>query len=277
VRIAFASIVATLLVPVPVAAAQTGGVGGPPPDDPCPAVYPGDGADKARIARWMARGAAIRGLPGELPVMAAIAETGVANIPSPDRRYLGYFQMDVQFWNTGLYKGYPQNPVLQLRWFTDYAVLVRQRAIAEGDADFGADPEAWGRWVGVVENPGAPAVEHYARRLEEARALVGVHCLPTGFAPDRTPPRVRVRTAQRQRGAISLRVRCTGEPCMAGATAFDARGKRRGSARATAVARGEATMLTISPRASRSLRVQVTAVDEVGNAAVATRHVSFTR
>ena len=50
----------------------------PAPDfsQPCPAVYPGDDAEKARIARWMARGAADRGLPHELPVMAGLTQSG---------------------------------------------------------------------------------------------------------------------------------------------------------------------------------------------------------
>ena len=72
--------VLTFLAP-PTAAAQDGG-GMPAPDfsEPCPAVYPGDAAEKVRIARWMARAAADRGLPPELPVMAALTESGLQNI-----------------------------------------------------------------------------------------------------------------------------------------------------------------------------------------------------
>jgi hypothetical protein len=270
-------VVLAALVPTAFAQDGGGGVGGPPPDDPCPTTYPGDGADKARIARWMARAAATRGLPDELPAMVALAETGVANVRSPDKRYVGYFQMDIELWNSGPYRGYPRNPELQLRWFNDYAVLVRQRAIAEGDAEFGRDPLRWGRWAGIVENPGAPAVSHYQSRLEEAQALVGGDCLPTGFVPDTAAPALKVRAAKRQRGSIFLRVRCAGEPCMAGARAFDADGRRHGRARAAAVTPGTATTLTIVPRASRSLRVDVTAVDEAGNAATVARRVAFTR
>src|ERR671911_2540323 len=56
--------------------------GAPAPDfsEPCPALYPGDGASKERLARWMARAAADRGLPHELPVMAALTESGPRNL-----------------------------------------------------------------------------------------------------------------------------------------------------------------------------------------------------
>jgi hypothetical protein len=258
--------------------AQGGGAGAPGPDDPCPTAYPGDGADKARIARWMARGAALRGLPDELPAVAAIAETGVANIRSPDRRYVGYFQMDVKFWDAGVYRGYPKSPELQLRWFTDHAVLVRQRKIAEGDADFGRDEPGWGRWVGIVENPGAPAVSHYARRLEEAKQLVAGDCLPTGTVPDGSPPVLRVAARRSQQGTISVRARCPAETCVAAASVSTATGKPRGRARALELAAARTTTFALTPRGtSAALRVQVTAVDEAGNATSATRRVSYTR
>jgi hypothetical protein len=54
-----------------------GGAPAPAFGEPCPALYPGDDAARERLARWMARAAAERGLPHELPVMAAIAESGL--------------------------------------------------------------------------------------------------------------------------------------------------------------------------------------------------------
>ncbi len=255
-----------------------GGAGAPGPDDPCPTAYPGDGADKARIARWMARGAALRGLPDELPAMAALAETGVANVRSPDRRYVGFFQMDVELWNAGPYRGYPRNPELQLRWFTDYAVRVRQQKIAEGDATFGQDDARWGRWVGIVENPGAPAVNHYQRRLAEARTLVNGDCLPDGATPDTAPPVLRVATSRTQRGSIGVRARCPAEDCVAAAAATTSAGKARGRTRALQLSARKTTTFVLEPRGkSAPLRVQVTAVDQAGNAAGVTRKVSFTR
>ncbi|HEY6779508.1 MAG TPA: hypothetical protein VI111_01065 [Thermoleophilaceae bacterium] len=269
--------VAALLV-LALTAQGGGGAGAPGPDDPCPTAYPGDGADKARIARWMARGAALRGLPDELPAMAALAETGVANIRSPDQRYVGYFQMDVKGWNRGSYRGYPRDPDLQLQWFTDYAVLARQQRIAEGDATVGQDPARWGRWVGIVENPGAPAVAHYQHRLDEARALVAGDCLPTGTTPDSTPPSLRIRAARSQQGAIAVRTRCPSEDCVAGAVATTAGGKGRGRTPALQLHAGATTTLVLRPRGKpATLRVQVTAVDEAGNAARAARRVTFSR
>jgi hypothetical protein len=267
---------AAMLVLALTAQGGGGGMNAPGPDDPCPVVYPGDGATKQRIARWMARGAALRGLPDELPAMAALAETGVANIRSPDRRYVGFFQMDVKGWNRGEYRGYPHNPDLQLRWFTDHAVVVRQRAIAEGNAEFGRDEGRWGGWIGVVENPGAPVRVHYQRRLEEARALVGGDCRPTGSTADVTAPTLRTRAMRRQHGSITVRMRCPAEPCMAAAIVLDAKGRRRGHTGAVAVQAGASTMLSLMSRRAAALRVQVTAVDEAGNAAFSSRHVSFT-
>jgi hypothetical protein len=267
---------AALLVLALTAQGGGGGLNAPGPDDPCPVAYPGDGAAKERIARWMARAAALRGLPDELPAMAALAETGVANVRSPDRRYVGFFQMDVRGWDRGEYRGYPHAPELQLRWFTDHAVAVRQRAIAEGNAEFGRDERRWGGWIGVVENPGAPARTHYQQRLEEARALVGGDCLPTGSTADVTAPMVRTRATWHQQGSIAVRVRCPAETCTAAAIALDGKGRRRGRTRAVGVSAGKTTTFMLMPRRAAVLRVQVTAVDEAGNAALSTRRVSFT-
>ena len=174
----------------------------------------------------MARGAAVRGLPDELPAMAALAETGVANVRSPDRRYVGYFQMDVEGWNTGAYRGYPQSRVAA-------ALVHRPRGAGAPAQDrrwrrrLRRRRGRWGHWVGIVENPGRPATAHYQRRLEEARTLVGGDCLPTGFAPDRTPPALRTSAARAQRAPIAVRVRCA-EACVAGLLATDVGGRRRG-------------------------------------------------
>ena len=129
----------------PSSSAQSGGTPVPGPGDPCPAVYPGDDAKAAAIAHWMARGAALRDLPEELPVMAGLAESGLRNLRHPGGSYFGFFGMHSSL-NAGPYKGFRKDPELQLRWFTDTAVAVRQREIAEGDQDFGADPSRYGLW-----------------------------------------------------------------------------------------------------------------------------------
>src|SRR5215207_5764507 len=134
-----------LAAPAP-APAQSGGTPVPGPGDPCPPAYPGDDAPKKSIARWMARGAAMRDLPEQLPVMAGLAESGLQNLRHPGGSFFGFFGMHRSL-NTGPYRGFPKNPDLQLRWFADTAVAVRQREIAEGDEDFGDDSSGYGLWI----------------------------------------------------------------------------------------------------------------------------------
>ena len=154
------------LVAAPAAAAQ-GGVTAPDLSDPCPAVYPGDSASQERLARWMARSAADRGLPRELPVMAAIAESGLRNLRGED--YHGFFGMHESL-NAGVYRGFPSRPELQLRWFLDSAAAVRQRRIAEGMPDPAADERDFGLWVADVERPAPQNRSGYQPHLAEAQA-----------------------------------------------------------------------------------------------------------
>ena len=269
-RLAAALIAGTLLA-VPAAFAQSGGTTVPGPGDPCPATYPGDDAKKSSIARWMARGAAVRELPDELPVIAGLAESGLRNMRLPGNRYAGYFSMHLAL-NDGAYRGFPRRPERQLRWFTDSAVLVRQRAIAEGHEDFGVDPDGYGLWVADIERPAPENRAGYQRYLDDARDLLRSPCRPSGVATDEAPPALRVRAARHQRGAVTLRVRCPAEPCVAGASATPHRRVRR--APAIEVPDKGAT-LVLSPRTRRSVRLVVTviAVDEAGNSMRAQRPV----
>ncbi len=102
--------------------------------------YPGDDATKQQLAAWLAASAQKAGLPPELPVMAALVESGVANLRGGDADSVGFFQMRVGIWNKGEYAGYPDNPALQMKWFIDHALAVKQQRIAAGDAGFGKDP-----------------------------------------------------------------------------------------------------------------------------------------
>src|SRR5215204_4708918 len=131
---------AAALVLAPSALAQ-GGAPAPDFDAPCPALYPGDDATRERLARWMARAAAERGLPHELPVMAAIAESGLRNLHGDT--YQGFFGMHESL-NAGEYRGFPRNPQLQVNWFLDTASSVRQRIVAETKPDPAADPGSFG-------------------------------------------------------------------------------------------------------------------------------------
>ena len=135
--------------------------------------YPGNNASKDEIAKWLAKQADKHGLPPELPVMASLVESGVKNLNFGDADSVGFFQMRVGIWNQGDYKGFPQHPELQAKWFIDQAVAVKKQAIARGDADFGKDPSKWGNWIADIERPAEQYRGRYQLRLREARGLLG--------------------------------------------------------------------------------------------------------
>ena len=248
--------------------AQGGGGGMPAPDfsEPCPATYPGDDAEKARIARWMARGAADRGLPHELPVMAGLTESGLQNLRGSS--YSGYFGMSRAL-NRGDYRGFPRNPDLQMRWFTDTAMLVRQRRVAEGRPDPADDPASFGNWIADVERPASQYRSRYQTRLAEARDLIAGKCEEPS-ADDTTAPRLNARIATTQQplstGGILLNARCPDHDCLVGATVEIGDAVRRAAAREPASS-GYAQLLVKLPRAARrdlraghTMRARVTAI-----------------
>jgi hypothetical protein len=264
--------IVVLLAWAPLATAQ-GGAPAPNFAEPCPAVYPGDEAGRERIARWMARGAADRGLPHELPVMAGIAESGLRNIRGTS--YHGFFGMHDAL-NAGDYRGFPRRPELQLRWFLDTAGLVRQRRLAEGRPDPAGDQSAFGLWIADVERPAPENRAGYQRHLAEARALVAGRCAAPA-SDDTIPPRLVARIPSAQRplaaGGILVRVRCPDHDCLAGATAT-VPGRTLRAAAVEPPARGLATVLIRVPRAlraelrrGRELRARVVAIaaDTSGN------------
>jgi hypothetical protein len=268
-----------------VRAQDSGGGGMPAPDfsEPCPAVYPGDDAAKERIARWMARAAADRGMPHELPVMAGIAESGLRNLKGES--YQGFFGMHESL-NAGEYRGFPGNPDLQVRWFLDTAALVRQRRVAEGRADPAKDPAAYGSWIADVERPAPENRSGYQPHLDEARALIAGKCAPPTHA-DATAPRLDARIARTQRplttGGIVIQVRCPDHDCLAGATAVIGTRTVRVAAREPAP-RGLTTLLVRVPRTTRrdirarqSVRARVTAIaaDNSANTTVRGRLVTL--
>jgi hypothetical protein len=270
-----ALLAAGCLAPPARVSAQSGGTPAPAPGDPCPATYPGDDADKTSIARWMARGAAVRDLPQPLPVMAGLAESGLHSLNAPGSRFAGFFGMHRSL-DKDPYGGFQRNPGLQLRWFTDTAVEVRQREIAQGDEDFGSDPSGYGLWIADVERPAPENRDGYQPYLDDAQALLGGSCRPSDHIPDSQPPPLRVKAAARQRHAVALSVRCPAEPCMAGAQAEP----RRHLLRAPAVAvESDAVTLTLPARTRRTTRfvVTVTAVDEAGNATRREEQVTLLR
>jgi hypothetical protein len=151
------------------------GRAGAAPQVPCYAAipYPGDTAPRLQLARWLGAAARAAGLPAELPVMAALADSGLRNRPARSGAdSVGFFQMRVGTWNKGEYKGYPTNPQLQVKWFLDSAIAVKMQRYARGEADFGADPSSWGEWVADVERPAAQFRGRYAVQLAAARDLL---------------------------------------------------------------------------------------------------------
>ena len=129
-------------------------------------------AGRLAIAHWMAQGARDAGLPGELPVMAALHESGLRNLPWGDRDSVGYFQMRTSIWDTGAYAGYLARPELQLRWFVEQALAVRAARVAAGDAAYGTDPARWGEWIADVERPARRNRGFYQPQLGTARELL---------------------------------------------------------------------------------------------------------
>jgi hypothetical protein len=270
---------------VPARAQSGGGITAPDFDEPCPAVYPGEGVSKERIARWMARGAADRGLPHELPVMAAIAESGLRNLKGSS--YAGFFGMSLSL-NRGEYRGFPRNPDLQLHWFLDTASLVRQRRVAEGRPDPAEDEAAYGIWIADVERPARDFRSLYQTHLDEARALIAGKCAPP-HASDAAPPRLVTRVAAVQHplatGGIAIEARCPDHDCLVGARAAVGSRVRRARAREP-LARGYTTLVAAVPRAVRRAlraghtlraRVTVVAADQAANPTARRRLVTLVR
>jgi hypothetical protein len=250
-----------------------GGTAAPDFDEPCPTVFPGDDAARERIARWMARGAADRGLPHELPVMAAIAESGLRNLRGSS--YAGFFGMSLSL-NTGDYRGFPRHPDLQLKWFLDSAGLVRQRRVAEGRPDPAEDDAAYGIWIADVERPAREYRSLYQTHLDEARALIAGKCAAARIAALQHPLAT---------GGIAIEARCPDHDCLLGATTKVGTRTRHARAREPAI-RGYTTFTAPLPRATRralragrSVRARLTviAADQAANPTARHRLVTLVR
>jgi hypothetical protein len=135
-------------------------------------AYPGDHAPRSAIAAWMGDAAQRAGLPRELPVMAALVESGLKNDNYGDRDSLGFFQMRTSIWDHGKYAGFPKDPRLQLRWFIDEAQTLKATRLREGVAGFGHDPNHYGDWIADIERPAAQYRGRYQLQLDAARQLL---------------------------------------------------------------------------------------------------------
>jgi cell wall-associated NlpC family hydrolase len=134
-----------------------------------PDHFPGDDAPRQEIAAWMAKEAQKRNLPPELPVMASLVEAGLQNLDHGDADSVGLFQMRESIWNAGAYKGYADNPELQLKWFLEHAEEVKKQRVAAGK---GVGPKKYGAWIADIERPAEQYRGRYQLRLDEARQLL---------------------------------------------------------------------------------------------------------
>jgi cell wall-associated NlpC family hydrolase len=132
--------------------------------------YPGDNAPKAEIAQWMGDLAQKHGLPRELPVMASLVESSLHNDNFGDRDSLGYFQMRTSIWDKGNYAGYPNDPALQVKWFIDQALAVKNQM---PDRHFGSNPANFGEWIDEIERPAEEYRGRYQLQLSAAQELLG--------------------------------------------------------------------------------------------------------
>jgi hypothetical protein len=288
-----ASLVAVLVLSVAALPASAGAT-------PCTTVplYPGDAAPQAAIAAWMATGATAVGLPGELPVMGGLVESGLRNLNSGDADSVGYFQMRTTIWDNGAYAGFPTNPPLQLLWFTDQAKLEGAQRAAQGIDN--ADPSTWGEWVASVLNTPEQFRWRYQPRLAEAQALIAGGCPPPVVPDDSVPPPPAdtappglglggsVRLSSR---AVAVKARCVTEACQLEAVGFarvEGRKRRLGLRRASAsAAAGESAVLRLrlplaarrALRQGRALRakITVTARDAADNTTVSRRFARLSR
>ena len=136
--------------------------------------YPGDAAQPEQYAQWMAAAAQKAGLPPQLPIMAALTESGLHNLSGGDRDSMGFFQMRTSVWDQGEYAGYGQNPDLQLKWFITQALAIKEQRLARGETAFQSDPSQWGNWIADVERPQEDLRGRYQTHLDAANQLLGI-------------------------------------------------------------------------------------------------------
>jgi hypothetical protein len=201
--------------------ADSAGNDAPPDLGDIDGAYPGDDASQKKVALWMAAESQRRGLPPELPVMAALVESGLRNLPGGDADSVGFFQMRASIWNQGDYAGYAGDPKLQLDWFLDHAKAVRDQRVAAGlPVD---DPDGYGDWIADVERPAEQYRGRYQLRLDEARELLD---RPSGG--DVPVPSGELRAGPEAREAVAEARRFLGTPYQWGGstpqTGFDCSG-----------------------------------------------------
>ena len=203
--------------------------------------------------------------------------------------------MSREIFGTGPYAGFPDRPELQIEWFTETAVDVRERRLATGRPDPAPTTATWGQWIADVERPAEQYRSRYQLHLEEARALLGSGC--TG-SPAAAASRRRLRseplggTQQGLKpqgpggGDLPERLRRDrdGQPPVPGDGRARWTSRRRrhriGGRQGQALARGAPTRAKAARRALRRgervrARIDVTATDAAGVTETARRNVQL--
>jgi hypothetical protein len=166
----------------------------------------------------MANVAAARGLPGELPVMAGLVESGLKNLNYGDADSIGFFQMRTSIWNKGEYAGYLKQPDLQMKWFTDQAIAVRNYYKSSGKGDPAASSKTYGVWIADIERPAEQYRGRYQLRLADAQKLVAATCIDLQGVNVLAPvSHLKFKRKQHpsRTGSISVRVSCPKAQCIA--------------------------------------------------------------
>lgn len=117
--------------------------------------------DQAAVALEFAKNAVGRGIPGRLPVMTALQESSMQNLPGGDGTSAGYFQQtDNGAWGT--YED-RTNPATALGMFLDQAGRFK--------GQYGNDPAGLGAWAQAVQASAYP--DAYTKHWDAAGSLIG--------------------------------------------------------------------------------------------------------
>ena len=111
------------------------------------------------------------GLPRELPVMAALVESGLKNDNYGDRDSLGFFQMRTSIWDHGKYAGFPKTPACSCAGSSTRPSRSRRRGCARASPG-SATTRQCGDWIADIERPAAQYRGRYQLQLEAARQLL---------------------------------------------------------------------------------------------------------